>query len=188
MLSLARQLALQAAPFLPGGSWTARPHPGWGKEYALLEHSDGRRITVEPARRAGYVRASVEYPDTPVRLTQAHQPTTEMRADRGPDVLAHAICTKLLPVYNATYPTVIAANEQARQHEEQRHAFAKRLVALVAGARIERTEPSPVVGYRTGNIERVSAQVFGELNIVTFHYVDDETTAAVMEAYGRRSP
>jgi len=109
-----------------------------------------------------------------------------MRADRGGRALEQAVRNKLLPVYNETYPKVLAANEESRQHAEGRAALAGHLVALVPGAEVIRSEPSPTVEYhKRGTIERVTAQVLGDgLNIVTFRYVDDEATAAVMKAYG----
>ncbi|MGW7243853.1 hypothetical protein [Streptomyces sp. NPDC054804] len=185
MLSIACQLAAEAAPLMQGGGWTARPSTEFGTPGVVLEHPDGRRIKISPARREGYVRAAVAYPDTSYDLTEAHRPATEMRADRGGAALEHAVRTKLLPVYNETYPLVLAANEKARRHAESRAALAGRLVALVPGAEVIRSEPSPVVEYQRGSIERVTAQVLGNgLNIVTFRYADDETAAAVMKAYG----
>ncbi|WP_079657296.1 hypothetical protein [Streptomyces sp. 3214.6] len=108
-----------------------------------------------------------------------------MRADRGGRALEQAVRTKLLPVYDETYPKVLAANEKSRQHAEARAAVADLLVSLVPGAEVIRAEPSPIVEYERGSIERVTAQVLGgSLNIVTFRYVDDEATEAVMKAYG----
>ncbi|MEU2284221.1 hypothetical protein ABZ614_20135 [Streptomyces sp. NPDC013178] len=186
MPSIAYQLAADAAPLMPGGGWTARPSAVSGKEGAVLEHPDGRRVEISPARRDGYVRARVAYPDTSYDLTHQHRPSTEMRADRGGRALERAVRTKLLPVYDETYPRVLAANEKARQHAEARAAVADRLVSLVPGAEVIRSEPSPIVEYqKRGTIERVTAQVLGDgLNIVTFRYVDDEATEAVMKAYG----
>ncbi|MGP4049323.1 hypothetical protein [Streptomyces sp. 2A115] len=186
MPSITYQLAAEAAPLMPGGGWTVRAYTVSSEECAALEHPDGRRIEISPARRAGYVRARVAYPDTSYYLTQRHSPRTEMRADRGGRALEQAVRTKLLPVYNATYPKVLAANEESRQHADGRAALAGHLVALVPGAEVIRSEPSPTVEYRKrGTIERVTAQVLGDgLNIVTFRYVDDEATAAVMKAYG----
>ncbi|MFK0113907.1 hypothetical protein [Streptomyces sp. NPDC091217] len=186
MPSSAYQLAAQAAALMQGGGWTARPSTEFGKPGALVEHADGRRIKVFPARREGYVRAAVAYPDTSYDLTEADRPTTEMRADRGGPALEHAVRTKLLPVYNETYPLVLAANEKARRHAESRAALADHLMAMVPGAEVIRTEPSPIVEYsRRGTIERVTAQVLGDgLNIVTFRYVGDEATAAALKAYG----
>ncbi|MFI1769531.1 hypothetical protein ACH41H_47090 [Streptomyces sp. NPDC020800] len=91
-----------------------------------------------------------------------------------------------MPVYDETYPKVLAANEEARKHAEARGALADHLVSVVPGAELTRSEPSPTVEYRKrGTIERVTAQVLGDgLNIVTFRYVDDEATTAVMKAYG----
>jgi hypothetical protein len=186
MPSTAYQLAAEAAPLMHGGGWTARPSTASGKDGAVLEHPDGRCIKISPSRREGYVRALVAYPDTSYHLTEAHAPRTEMRADRGGPALEKAVRTKLLPVYNETYPKVLAANEKARRHAESRAALAGHLVAVVPGAEVTRSEPSPTVEYRRrGTIERVTAQVLGDgLNIVTFRYVDDEATAAVMKAYG----
>jgi hypothetical protein len=109
-----------------------------------------------------------------------------MRADRGGRALEEAVRTKLMPVYDETYPKVLAANEKARKHAEARAALADHLVSAVPGAEVTRSEPSPIVEHRKrGTIERVTAQVLGDgLNIVTFRYVDDEATAAVMKAYG----
>ncbi|MEU9412263.1 hypothetical protein AB0E08_42125 [Streptomyces sp. NPDC048281] len=186
MPSIAYQLAAEAAPLMQGGGWTARPSTAFGTPGAVLEHPDGRCITVRPARREGYVRAAVAYPDTSYDLTEAHRPTTEMRADRGGPALEHAVRTKLLPVYNETYPLVLAATEKARRHAESRAALAGHLMTLVPGAEVIRTEPSPIVEYsRRGTTERVTAQVLGDgHNIVTFRYVGDEATAAVVKAYG----
>ncbi|WP_306192482.1 hypothetical protein [Streptomyces sp. MK5] len=186
MPSITYQLAAEAAPLMPGGGWTARPSAASGKEGAVLEHPDGRRIEISPARREGYVRARVAYPDTSYSLMQRHRPRTEMRADRGGRALEQAVRTKLLPVYDETYPKVLAANEESRKHAETRAAVADHLVALVPGAEVTRSEPSLIVEYRKrGTIERVTAQVLGDgLNIVTFRYVGDEATEAVMKAYG----
>ncbi|MFF5188655.1 hypothetical protein ACFY30_33650 [Streptomyces sp. NPDC000345] len=184
MPSITYQLATEAAPLMPGG-WSARPSAASGKEGAALEHPDGRRVEISPARREGYVRAWVAYPDTSYDLMQRHRPSTEMRADRGGRALEQAVRTKLLPVYDETYPKVLAANEKSRQHAEARAAVADLLVSLVPGAEVIRAEPSPIVEYERGSIERVTAQVLGGgLNIVTFRYVDDEATEAVMKAYG----
>ncbi|MGW3149793.1 hypothetical protein ACWDG1_35045 [Streptomyces sp. NPDC001177] len=186
MPSIIYQLAAEAAPLMPGGGWTTRPSAASGKEGAVLEHHDGRRIEISPARREGYVRARVAYPDTSYGLMQRHRPCTEMRADRGGRALEQAVRTKLLPVYDETYPKVLAANEESRKHAEARAAVADHLVALVPGAEVTRSEPSLIVEYRKrGTIERVTAQVFGDgLNIVIFRYVGDEATEAVMKAYG----
>jgi hypothetical protein len=186
MPSVTYQLAADAAPLMPGGNWSARPSAASGKEGAVLEHPDGRRVEISPARREGYVRARVAYPDTSYNLTQRHHPSAEMRADRGGRALEQAVRTKLLPVYDETYPKVLAANEKSRQHAEARAAVADLLVSLVPGAEVIRSEQSRIVEYRKrGTIERVTAQVLGDgLNIVTFRYVGDEATEAVMKAYG----
>ncbi|WP_020124553.1 hypothetical protein [Streptomyces canus] len=186
MPSITHQLAAEAAPLMPGSGWTVRTFTVARDECAALEHPDGRRIKISPARRAGYVRAQVAYPDTSYHLTDADSPSTEMRADRGGKALEEAVRTKLLPVYDEIYPKVLAANEEARKHAAIRAALADRLVPMVPGAEVTRSEPSPVVEYhRRGTIERVTAQVLGDgLNIVTFRYVGDEATTAVMKAYG----
>jgi hypothetical protein len=186
MPSITYQLAAEAAPLMPGGGWTVRAYTVAREECAALEQPDGRCIKISPARREGYVRAQVAYPDTSYHLTEADSPRTEMRADRGGRVLEEAVRTKLMPVYDETYPEVLAANEKARKHAEARAALADHLVSVVPGAEVTRSEPSPTVEYRKrGTIERVSAQVLGDgLNIVTFRYVDDEATTAVMKAYG----
>ncbi|MEH0424677.1 hypothetical protein [Streptomyces sp. B21-083] len=186
MPSITCQLAAEAAPLMPGDGWSARPSAASGKEGAVLEHPDGRRIEISPARREGYVRARVAYPDTSYHLTPRHRPSTEMRADRGGRALEQAVRTKLLPVYDETYPKVLAANEESHRHSEARAAVADRLVGLVPGAEVIRSDPSRIVEYRKrGTIERVTAQVLGDgLNLVTFRYVGDEATEAVMKAYG----
>ncbi|MFH9968440.1 hypothetical protein ACH4PR_45285 [Streptomyces mirabilis] len=185
MPSITHQLAADAAPLMPGDGWTARPSASSGKHCAVLEHPDGRRVEISPARREGYVRARVAYPDTSYDLTQRHRPSTEMRADRFGRALEQAGRARLLPVYDETYPKVLAATEKSHQHAEARAAVADRLVSLVPGAEVIRSEPSRIVEYRKrGTIERVTAQVLGDgLSIVTFRYVGDEATEAVMKAY-----
>jgi hypothetical protein len=118
MPSIAYQLAAEAAPLMQCGGWTARPSTAFGAPGAVLEHPRRRCIKVRAARREGYVRAAVAYPDTSYDLAEADRPTTEMRADRGGPALEHAVRTKLSPVYNETYPLVLAANEKARRHAE----------------------------------------------------------------------
>ncbi|MCX4598853.1 hypothetical protein OG819_58340 [Streptomyces sp. NBC_01549] len=122
----------------------------------------------------------------------APSPTGPAPADHGPSSPEEQPARhrpgspRELPVYDETYPKVLAANDKARQHAEARAAMADRLVSLVPGAEATRSEPSPIVEYqKRGTIERVTAQVLGDgLNIVTFRYVDDEATKAVMKAYG----
>ena len=114
MPSITHQLAAEAAPLMPGSGWTVHTYTVARDECAALEHPDGRRIKISPARRAGYVRAQVAYPDTSYHLTDADSPSTEMRTDRGGRALEEAVRTKLLPVYDEIYPKVLAANEEAR--------------------------------------------------------------------------
>ncbi|MET9122180.1 hypothetical protein [Streptomyces sp. NPDC004528] len=107
-----------------------------------------------------------------------------MRANRGGKVLARAIWTKLLPLYDDIYPQVIAANEHRRQVRKREADFAERLVGHVPGAAVVSTEPALIVESRGPSIERATVHLGTDFNIVTFKYVDNATTEAVMQAYG----
>ncbi|MFJ2745458.1 hypothetical protein ACIO3O_38015 [Streptomyces sp. NPDC087440] len=187
MLNKVLRLARQTAPLL-GTRWTAEPHHRWGRTGAALVHADGRRLDVLPVDgRPSHVEVTVHYPDAPLRVWEHEKPSTQFRADRPPAALADAITAKLLPLYNELYPKIVAAAATGRQADEERQAFAHQLAALVPGAEVTRTDPTPWIEYRPrrGSIESMKVQVLsrGE-HIVEFRYVDDATLQALMTAYG----
>ncbi|GHA47717.1 hypothetical protein GCM10010329_82650 [Streptomyces spiroverticillatus] len=187
MLNKILRLARQTAPLL-GHRWTAQPHHWMGRTGAALVHADGRRLHLLPVDgRPAHVEVTVRYPDAPVTVWDHERPSTQFRTDRPPAALADAITAKLLPVYNELYPKMVAAAASARQTDEEQQALAQRLAALVPGAELTRTAPSPWIEYRPrqGSIGSMKAQVlsWGQ-HIVEFRYVDDATLQALMTAYG----
>ncbi|MCX5206099.1 hypothetical protein OG897_32395 [Streptomyces sp. NBC_00237] len=187
MLNRFLRLARQTAPLL-GPRWTAEIHHATPQNGAALVHPDGRRIVLLPVyRRPSHVEVTVHYPKAPVTLYAVDKPSTQFRTDRPPAALADAITAKVLPVDNSVYPKVVAAAAASRQTDEQQHAFAQRLAALVPGAELTRNDPSPWVEYRAGrgSIERMTAQVLsGNRHTVEFRYVDTETLETLLRAYG----
>ncbi|NEB75996.1 hypothetical protein G3I40_12300 [Streptomyces sp. SID14478] len=179
-------LAAQTARLLPDGPWEAAADRDRG---SCLTHRDGRRIRIEAARRPGYVDASPVYPETDFALTDAEEPSTAFRADRSAPALARAIVAKLLPVYNETYPKVLARNAQRAQQIADGLAQAEHLLDLVPHAAIVRDDPSFIVEHDGPFPVRAQVHLLSDgIATVTLRYIDAATTEAVMQAYAAHVP
>jgi hypothetical protein len=84
------------------------------------------------------------------------------------------------------FPTVVAAAAQSRERESKELVLAEKLAALVPGATLTRTDPTPWIEYKTPgrSIESMKTQVSGAEHIVEFRYVDTPTLEALLRAYG----
>ncbi|MER5951184.1 hypothetical protein ABT127_34620 [Streptomyces sp. NPDC001904] len=174
-----------AALLLPENAWTATPDPAWGGDQVVrITHSDGRSIRIQPARRNGYIHASVIYPHpSHFHLHAAHEPTTEMRADRGAAALAKAITRKLLEVYTDTYAQVLAANTAYAELQQQEQRFAERLTEIIPGARITSHQTAVTVKHNGPAPATASIQVSGGQHTVTLRWVGSATAEAAARAY-----
>jgi len=189
--SVAFALASRVAMAL-GEGWRAEPFRGFGVDGGAVIHTDGRRIEITEDGSGTHVQAGVKYPSgNAVELFDAHKPVTRFKSDRPARQLVNAIRTKLLPVYNRTYPEVVKALGDSRRRDAGEQSFADRIAAYVPSAEVTRYEPSPWVEAHPGrvggggSIEKCKVQLLGSgEHIVEFKYVDPETLEALMQAYG----
>ncbi|MGP3777013.1 hypothetical protein ACTWJ8_39890 (plasmid) [Streptomyces sp. SDT5-1] len=186
-------LAKDTASLLPDGPWTAVPDDTWNPGASRLTHADGRSIRIDRARRDGYVHASVLYPHPcHFPLHGGHQPTTEMRADRGARALASALTRKLLPVYNEIHPQVVAANSAHVEAARKRDAFADHLASLVPGASVgdgHHGGGAVHVHHYGPNLSRADVDVSSqETHTINLRWISSAAAEAVMRAYAATLP
>lgn len=126
ILALGRQVVAHMEP-----GWSAGTVDEWfgaglhGPDNALVWLS-------KPSSKPGYVHASGNFPET--RKTLRTRPSVNVRADRGPAVIAREITRRLLPAYLPLLAEVVEYNATEDYERSSRKTVVDKFGALFPGS------------------------------------------------------